>query len=192
MDNHVSSLNNHNFFQSKAESYTETDYNEAVEIINTLKLPRHVENLVFNKLEKVMRQNIVPKFWSYFTDNKNELSHFTQFQKAVEELYYSLTVYVPLMNKLEQVLSDCASVCTMYGESSVLCAFKLLVRATLLAQLPPDHTKTVENFYEIAFRAFCNLDEENPSEEVQCAGCLQECQQCECPRICSVFYDTNK
>ncbi|GLV33864.1 morula [Carabus blaptoides fortunei] len=177
--------------QSLDETCAEMDYREAVEVIKTLKLPRHIENLVFNKLEKTMRQNIVPTFWSYFTDNKNELSHFTQFQRAVEELYYSLSVYIPLMNKLEKVLSDCSTTCTMYGEASVLSAFKLLVRSTLLAQLPPDHKKTVENFYEIAFKAFCNLDEAG-NEDVPCGGCQQDGQQCHCPKICSVFYETNK
>lgn len=136
----------------------------------------------------------MPKFWSYFSNTTNlpneTSSHFNEFKTAVEILYNDLAFHIPLINKLEKFRTDFTLKSSIYGETTVLNAFKLLVRATLLSQLPPYHTKTIDSFYEDAFRAFCNLDEVKNEDE--CSGCLRETAQCECANICNMFYDTNR
>lgn len=139
-----------------------------------------------------MREVLAPKFWSYFSETTPEVSYFYEFQTAVEGLYNDLLSYVPLLNKLEKLRSDCNVNSAFYGETNIVNAFKLLARATLLSQLPPCHSKTIESFYEDAFRAFCNLDEDTNDEEGHCIGCLQEAQNCHCQKICNIFYDTNR
>lgn len=54
---------------------------------------------------------------------------------------------------------------TIQRKAQILSHFKLIVRATLLSQLPLSHEIIIENFYKIAFNVFCNTDSANTGKQ---------------------------
>lgn len=119
---------------------------------------------------------------------------FYQFKKSVEDLYAELASFIPSINNIQKLKTFIGKNCNIMDK------FKLLVRASLLAQLPPDHTRVIKTFYEVSFKVFCNLEDDKDQlqnsnsclETVQCKGCLQEMDQCQCQRIYEIFCDTNR
>lgn len=149
---------------------------------------------MFNEIEKHLRQIIVPKFWSFFSESDTEIICFYKFKTAVENLYTELSNYVVHINNIQKLNNYfCKS-------SNVVEKFKLVVRASLLSQLPPHHPRTLKCFYEVSFRVFCNLEDDkdqsrtlnSTNEDLRCNGCLQEAGQCQCKGIYDIFCDTNR
>lgn len=88
---------------------------------------------------------------------------------------------VNLMRECNECTSD------IYHEKNAVDALKLVIRATLLSQLPVEHSCTIENFYETALKK-----EElraNGYHEENCRYCFADIAGCTC---ISSFYDTNR
>lgn len=151
---------------------------------------------MFNEVEKNLRQIYVPRFWSQFNEIDNEITSFYKFKNAVENLYKELSNYITHINNIQKLNNY------MLVSSNTLEHFKLVVRASLLAQLPPYHTRTLKYFYEFSFRIFCNLEGDREpkrspnlnasNDDTQCKGCLQESDLCQCQQIYETFCDTNR
>lgn len=175
---------------------TEDQLKDVIEVLVSLKLENQFELWVFSKIEKILRQQIVPTFWLHFSDNQNEMVSFENFKIAIEELYNNLALYVPYLNQLQK-LNNYFSI---ESKMNIIDKFKLCVRALLFSQCPPDHMSTLEHFYEVSFRVFCNLDTKKSGTQNlntttdgnRCIGCLTESNSCRCQNIYEVFCQTNR
>lgn len=125
--------------------------------IKRLNLTQFVEDIVIYHIELYIRQNVAPTFWKKFTNNVTGQQGFEHFKNAVDGLYISLTEFLPLLKKLEYLTQNETVQSTTNG-NNVLSQFKLIVRSTLLSQLPLHYEHIVEQFYKIAFNVFCSAD----------------------------------
>lgn len=123
-----------------------------------LKLTEQVERLVIERTESYIRQKVAPRFWSNFTNTSDERQGFELFKHAVDGLHSSLKEFLPLLKRLEQLLSIEGKRRYTYGQDDLLTQFKLIVRACLVGQLPLNSQHIIEHFYKIAFTVFCNTD----------------------------------
>lgn len=130
-----------------------------MEFICSNKLDSFVEDLIFDKIEKDLRLNISPKFWSYFRKTDNEMEGFESFKVAVDTLYNDLSSFIPILRKMEIMRSQSGVERILYGENKLENAFKVLLRSVLHAQLPLKHQTITEHFYRVAFKVFCNSGE---------------------------------
>lgn len=134
-----------------------------VKLDKTVKSSRCVRSVVFHYLEKHIRSNIVPEFWSNFKNIENEQLGFELFGRAVETLYSNLIALKPNLEKLVQ-LAHCDEENCTFDKQDVLKYFKLMVRSILLSQIPLQHEVIVHSFYKIGFNVFCNDDSVHGNE----------------------------
>lgn len=117
-----------------------------------------VEDLVISKIKQNLRQEIVPRFWSYFTDREKESDGFEKFKNAVANLYCDLDKFFSVVSNLELLRQGLEIERNVYGEKSLTNTFRVIVRALLHSQLPLSHPTIIEDFYRISFKVFCNAD----------------------------------
>ncbi|XP_043268898.1 anaphase-promoting complex subunit 2 [Venturia canescens] len=169
-----------------------------VQIINEIKglhLARRIQNLAIHHIERYIRQNVAPNFWSKFTTVIDEQQGFELFRSAVDDLYSSSIEFLPILKRLEQLVTEEDSKSTLYGQPNILAQFKLIVRSTLLSCLPLCHEVIIEHFYKIAFNVFCNTDVnsvDNGTDITECGGCNKELDSCQCQLIVYMFHETNR
>ncbi|XP_076296691.1 anaphase promoting complex subunit morula isoform X2 [Lasioglossum baleicum] len=152
--------------------------------------------MVIYQIKYHMRQSIAPTFWEKFTCNVDKQQGFEQFKSAVDGLYTRMTEFLPLLKRLEYLLQE-QSICSSANESNVLSRFKLIVRSTLLSQIPLGYEYVVEQFYKIAFNVFCCTDNSTQvttasNDYLQCTGCYLEMEKCRCQQIVTLFHETNR
>jgi len=105
-----------------------------------------------------MRWHVAPTFWKNFEKSDNDQRGFKLFKSAVDDLYAGLAEFLPVLKRLEYLKQDKNDRIISNIGNKTEAQFKLLVRATLLSQLPLYHECIVEQFYKIAFNVFCNSD----------------------------------
>ncbi|KAL2734441.1 anaphase-promoting complex subunit 2 isoform X2 [Vespula squamosa] len=175
---------------------TDEQFATIIEQIRVWKLTNFVKDIVLHHIEYYIRQKVAPTFWKKFVNITSEQEGFELFKSAVDGLYISLTEFLPLLKKLEYLEQEDAEK-TVLQADNVLLRFKLIVRSTLLSQLPLDHEYIIEQFYRIAFNVFCNSDnsslhDSSGSDAAQCGGCNQEIDKCQCQMIVYMFHETNR
>ncbi|XP_011153030.1 anaphase-promoting complex subunit 2 [Harpegnathos saltator] len=177
---------------------TEEEVEDILINIRALNIISFVEDLVIHDVEQYIRWHVAPMFWKKFKNTEDSQQGFELFKTAVDDLYTSLTKFLPLLKRLEYLKQDKNDKDMLTTSSNIQAQFKLTVRATLLSQLPLCHECIVGHFYKIAFNVFCNTDnlsqekEETSLNEVQCTGCNQEMEKCQCQMIVYMFHETNR
>ncbi|XP_066583014.1 anaphase-promoting complex subunit 2 isoform X1 [Prorops nasuta] len=173
---------------------TDEQFESICSEIRNLELCNHVEAVVIISIEQFIRQHVTPSFWSKFDNNAYEQKSFELFKSAVDELYASLTDFIPILKKLRLLVKNVKN--SQFNEQYALIELKFIVRSTLLSQLPLNHEYIIEQFYKIAFNVFCNADnsEHNSSSNDgnQCTGCNQTLDKCQCQMIVYMFHETNR
>ncbi|XP_033327037.1 anaphase promoting complex subunit morula [Megalopta genalis] len=172
------------------------EFTKIIEDIKALSLKHLVEDMVICRIKYHMRQSIAPAFWQKFTCNVDKQEGFEQFKSAVDGLYTRMTEFLPLLKRLEYLVQE-ESICSTTSESDVPSRFKLIVRSTLLSQIPLGYEYVVEQFYKIAFNVFCCTDNSTQvttagSDYLQCTGCYLEVEKCRCQQIVIMFHETNR
>ncbi|XP_075228750.1 anaphase promoting complex subunit morula isoform X2 [Lycorma delicatula] len=123
---------------------------------------------------------------------------FEKFKIAVDTLYSMLSVFTPVLDKMELLRLQGGTSRVIYGEEKLIGTFKVIVRSTLHAHLPLKHQIITEHFYRVSFKVFCNTDKletdanDSTEEVVQCGGCGMEVESCQCTYIIDVFHSTNQ
>lgn len=156
-----------------------------------------VEQLVINEIETKLRRDVVPAFWQHFTFDESRCTSSDAFKEAVDSLFNSLACFVPVLRALVFLRQTAQSERLLFGHSSLMESFKVMVRSSLHSQLPLNYQAITEDFYRISFKVFCNSEskdsDQNESTEdiLQCAGCNQEIDLCQCQAIIKAFHETN-
>ncbi|XP_076226853.1 anaphase promoting complex subunit morula isoform X2 [Nomia melanderi] len=173
------------------------EFTKIMEDIKILNLKHVIEDMVIYQIKYHMRQSVAPAFWKKFTPNVDKQQGFEQFKSAVDGLYTRMTEFLPVLKRLEYLLQEDSVLHTTTTESDILNRFKLIVRSTLLSQIPLDYEYVVEQFYKIAFNVFCCTDNStqvttSSNDYLQCTGCYQEVEKCRCQQIVIMFHETNR
>lgn len=137
---------------------TEEEAEDILANIRMLNLVPLVDDVVIHNIEQYIRWHVAPMFWKKFENTEDSRRGFELFKSAVDDLYTSLTEFLPLLKRLEYLKQDKNDRNTSTTSDNIQAQFKLIVRATLLSQLPLCHKCIVEHFYKIAFNVFCNTD----------------------------------
>lgn len=138
--------------------YADEEAEDILAGIRALGMVPLVEDVVIHNIERYIRWHVAPMFWKKFENTENSQRGFELFKSAVDDLYTSLTEFLPLLKRLEYLKQDDRDVSSTTVGDNIQAQFKLIVRATLLSQLPLCHECIVEHFYKIAFNVFCNTD----------------------------------
>ncbi|CAK1552273.1 unnamed protein product [Leptosia nina] len=173
---------------------TDTEYEEIAHIITGLSIQVKIRDLILVHIEKYLRHNVAPSFWSKFTKIEEEIKGFQLFKSAVNDLYESVNSFSILLRRLTLLNNTCCDNRPIFGERDVIQGFKQLVRATLLSQLPVTFHVIINHFYKLSFNVFDNMKayEDSFMDEDACSGCWNEYSECNCAYIVKVFYDTNR
>ncbi|XP_012233242.2 anaphase-promoting complex subunit 2 isoform X1 [Linepithema humile] len=174
---------------------TEEEFADIAENIQQLKLTHYVQDIVIHHIEQYIRWHVAPAFWKKFENAEDGQRGFELFKSAVDGLYANLTEFLPVLKKLEYLRQNKDDAHMSSAGDDIDAQFKLCVRATLLGQLPLCHEYITEQFYKIAFNVFCNSDnssQDTSSSEIQCTGCGQETDSCQCQTIVYMFHETNR
>lgn len=137
---------------------TDSQFNEILDEIRAQNLTSQIKSLVIDQIERYIREKVAPNFWNKFTNITDKEQGFECFKCAVDDLYSSSIEFLPLLKRLEQLTDPENPTYLLYRQTNHLAQFKLIVRATLLSQLPLAHERIIEQFYKIAFNVFCNTD----------------------------------
>lgn len=140
------------------EECTEEEFVNLVEILQFLKTTQYVIEIVMHNVEQYIRCHVAPAFWEKFEHMEDGQRGFELFKSAVDGLYASLTEFLPILKKLEYLRQNRGETPPSVEDIDIEAQFKLIVRATLLSQLPLCHESIIEHFYKIAFNVFCNSD----------------------------------
>jgi len=131
-----------------------------VKILQFFKTTQYVIEIVIHNIEQYIRCHVAPTFWEKFGYTEDGQQGFELFKSAIDGLYASLTQFLPILKKLEYLRqnTDETLLPSIKDNINIEARFKLIVRATLLSQLPLCHECIIEHFYKIAFNVFCNSD----------------------------------
>lgn len=140
------------------EECTEEEFANLVEVLQILKSTQYVIEIVIHNIEQYIRCYVVPAFWEKFEYTEDAQRGFELFKSAVDGLYASLMEFLPILKKLEYLRQNKGETPLPSAEGDIEAQFKLIVRATLLSQLPLCHECIIEHFYKMAFNIFCNSD----------------------------------
>lgn len=141
------------------EECTEEEFTKLVEILQYFKSTQHIIEIVIHNIEQYIRCHIAPEFWEKFEHTEDGQRGFELFKSAVDSLYDSLMEFLPILKKLEYLRQNKGeTLASTETDIDIEAQFKLIVRATLLSQLPLCHECIIEHFYKIAFNVFCNSD----------------------------------
>lgn len=151
-------------FQIEDDTCTENEFAEIMESIRSLNSTQFVEDIVVHHVERYIRSHVAPAFWEKFKNTEDNQRGFELFKSAVDGLYTSLTKILPIFKKIDYLRQNKDA---PNGRNETEAQFRLIVRVTLLSQLPLDHEHIVEQFYKIAFNVFCNSDNNSTQGELQ-------------------------
>ena len=148
------------------------------------------------EVEFRLRNDVVPAFWAHFKKPKSPET----FAKAVTDLYVRVSHLIPFVDRMDILSRNSGIKVAEFGQNSYMSLFKLLLKATLHSQLPPDFSGPVEAFYSQAFHSFdtrqdnkeLGLDDSSCSNQSECCEGCQMLEGCQCNQILTTFHDINK
>ncbi|CAG9761203.1 unnamed protein product [Ceutorhynchus assimilis] len=170
--------------QQQETEVLKTDFEQLCNFMQENLLQDTFQQLVMNKIEKRLRQEVVPEFWSHFEQSENK--GLKQFYNAVKALYDNYQQLEKVIGKLIAFAKFAKVSQIPYQEKSLQNALKLSLKATLLGQLHVDYQTVTMNFYEIALKM---EDSDENSSDAMCIGCAQESSNCNCLHL---FQETNR
>lgn len=173
------------YFKDAVTNLKEDDIIRALRLINTLQLYQYFESTVIIRIETHVRNVIVPQFWKYFNKPESEYEGFKSFQNSINMLHENYLKLCEYCNRLDLYRKMYDYTAKIYNENNARDAFKLILRATILSQLPTEYKTTIEYFYKIVL---C-LDDSVDNLSDQCAYCSNNQTECLCVMQ---FHDVNK
>lgn len=164
--------------------FIKSEFQDVITFINRNKIAHHIQNLIISKIDKKLREEVIPEFWSYFKniENNKGFQHFYNAVKCLYDNYKQLDLNMQKLDMFKQAtkLND-----FVYNEACVHSALKLMLRATLLSQLNLNYQPIVSNFYEVVLK----MEDVEETNDGKCTICCQESVQCNCVHL---FQETNR
>ncbi|XP_060520265.1 anaphase-promoting complex subunit 2 [Cylas formicarius] len=171
---------------SGEEVVLKNEFNQIIDYMKTTPIEETIQDFIVSKIEKRLRDEVVPEFWSYFKKSENDNRGFKQFYNAVKSLYDNYRYLDNVMSKLEMLRQATHLDKSIYNEKSVEDSLKLILKSTLLSQLHVNYQLVTSNFYLTALRME-DVEENNPGGT--CIICVQDSFHCNCLHL---FQETNR
>lgn len=167
---------------------SEQDVFEIMSVIKQRNLTEIIQGLIIVNLDKHARTQIAPQFWNYFKCEEIDKDLWTtQFSTAVDFLFNSYKDLEPLAHRLDTLRKNTDYTKPIYpAVYSAPEAVKIIIRASLLAQIPLDYGRIVEHFYQTG------LNIEDPDNESHLEDCDKVLENNACCSCLSSFYETNR
>lgn len=163
-------------------------FNEMRDHVVNWNLSKTINDVIINKIEQRLREDVAPKFWKYFDKHDTANNGFMQFYNAVECLYdyfqkLSLTVNQLIIFRQTFGIDD-----PVYNRKDLHSSLVLMLKSTLLSQLHSDYQEFIKQFYEIALELVENDNNEDSVQEI-CSACSRKRTTCSCLNL---FDETNR
>lgn len=139
---------------------SKTDLGSLISEWNRLDIAENIYETIWLNIDYVLRHQIVPKFWKYFSADNDTENGFYQFQLSIYELHQEYKKFQRILDRVRSIKPSCKFNNAVYRERNELEAFKNLLKTDLLSQLPPNFTKIVHSFYHVSFTVFANSHED--------------------------------
>ena len=173
---------------------------------NDREMAEFVEDFVMDSYNIILREDIVPKFWSNFVGReKNTKEGFHKFCHAIEVLHSDVKEISPKLDELQRLRDRCNTHRTLFGQRTVGALFCLYLKGTLHSQLETvqgpaaDWRHLVKQFYNQSFSCYYkdpwpgqSTDDSGDwsHDTVSCAGCGHVSDTCQCQNIIMSFHLT--
>lgn len=131
-----------------------------IEEWNRLGIAENIYETIWLNIDYVLRHQIVPKFWKYFSADNDTENGFYQFQLSIYELHQEYKKFQRILDRVRHIKLKYKFNNAVYRERNELEAFKNMLKTDLLSQLPPNFTKIVHSFYHVSFTVFANSHED--------------------------------
>lgn len=174
------------------------NFKSAVDILQQNGISPMILEWFMETVKQDLQQNIVPRFWSYFSDKSSHsgngiTSH--PLIEAVNGLHADMFARYPALTRLQSV-QEYISNPTSQGDAdgSVFNLVKLHLRATLFAQKPLKFERIILQFYSTAFNAFigCEGKGDGGNKIEHCRGCNLNEDKCCCQLVLAEFHSLNQ
>lgn len=142
------------YLQLKDAKYAKEDIDFITNEFIRLGIVDDVYGIVMNNIDHILRHQIVPKFWSYFNMQDDTESGFYQFQLAICELHNECERFQKTFRRMQPIIERLSQPIDTQVE------FNVLLKATLLSQLPQNFNEVVYAFYQTSFKVFANSHQE--------------------------------
>lgn len=172
--------------QEEDKPFLKNEFEEVCNFMRLNQLQELLQHFVITKVEKRLRDEIVPEFWSYFKKSESDNKGLKQFYNAVKSLYDNYRQLENIVSRLDLFRQATKLTAVPYNEDTVQDCLKLIVKATLFAQLHVDYQVVTMNFYEAALKM---EDVDDANADGQCIVCVQESLNCNCLHL---FQETNR
>lgn len=121
-----------------------------------LDIAENIYETIWLNIDYVLRHQIVPKFWKYFSSDNDTENGFYQFQLSIYELHQEYLKFQRILERVRPMKILCKFSNAVYRDRNELEAFKNMLKIDLLSQLPANFTKIVHSFYHVSFTVFAN------------------------------------
>lgn len=152
---------------------SKTDLGFLISEWNRLDIAENIYETIWLNIDYVLRHQIVPKFWKYFSADNDTENGFYQFQLSIYELHQEYKKFQRILDRVRSIKPSCKFNNAVYRERNELEAFKNMLKTDLLSQLPPNFTKIVHSFYHVSFTVFANSHEDTGKHIAYCRYSIQ-------------------
>ena len=162
-----------------------------------------VEDFVLDSYNIILREEIVPKFWSNFVgEEESTKAGFHKFCRAVDILHSDVKRLAPALEELQRVREAAGSHRTVWAARTVAALFCAALRGTLHSQLETaaGWQKLVKQFYNQSFSCYYKEpwhgadtsiqsadDSGDWPQDISCGGCGQQAESCQCQSLIMEF-----
>lgn len=173
-------------WKSPSNTVENKQYQQITDHVKSWNLSKTINNVILNKIEQRLREEVAPQFWNHFKTHDNSRNGFTQFYNAVHCLYEYFQKLLDVMNQLKLFRDTFTIDDLVYNRKDLNSVLILMLKSTLLSQLPYNYQEFIKKFYEIILD-LVDTNEENTREE--CNVCSESRGTCNC---LALFNETNR
>lgn len=145
------------------QDISETDLRFIIDEWIRLDIAENIYETIWLNIDYVLRHQIVPKFWKYFSADNDTENGFYQFQLSIYELHQEYQKFQRILDRVRPMKTLCRFSNAVYRDRHEMEVFKNMLKIDLLSQLPVNFTKIVHSFYHVSFTVFANSHEDTGS-----------------------------
>ncbi len=168
-----------------------------IEQLQQMDLVDDLIEIVFLEVEKFLIDSVVPKFWTPFNQLEKyptEKEKFWAFHETIKNLNHEYRALREIVKNLLKFKKEVDQDLKM----DLLLRLDDLFRGALLSEMKNGYDAIVFSFYRISFKIFVTTHVDDPDElmemlddQMECKGCDELQQKCECQQLVTAFTNTN-
>lgn len=140
--------------QLKESTCSREDIDSITNQMVRLGIVDEIYGIALSNVDYILRHQIVPKFWSYFNMQNEPERSFYHFQLAICELHKEYERLHKTFRRMQPIVERLSRPIDIPTE------LNMLLKTTLLSQLPYNFNEVVYAFYQTSFKVFANSHQE--------------------------------